>query len=141
MNIGYNYDSLNTNFKGKIIYKNKISKEGQLLQNDFLSMKKDGKTNFEIIKNKTYDLYISENLGNLTLTTNYKKLFVSKPQEYYLVGIKANEKEEDLNLHTNFFRWGLKTFQEHKKDFNGYNNTFEKIKAAIKEFCYEIDIN
>lgn len=122
-----------TNFKGKVIYKNALSTESEKLLQNFLAVKKDGKSNLEMIKNKSYDLFVSDNLGNLTLTTNYKRIFLDKPQEYYLVGLKKDTKPDDLNYETNFFRWSLKAFKEHKKDFNGYNNIFEKIIAAIKE--------
>lgn len=130
MNITLNTN--NTNFNGKIIYKNKISKDGQELLNNFLAIKKDGKTNLQIIKKKSNDLYVSEQQGHLTLSTNFKKLFLNNPIKYYLVGLKKKE-NSDYTIESNFFRWGLKTFQEYKKDLNGYNNTFEKVKAIFNE--------
>lgn len=112
MNITLNTN--NTNFNGKIIYKNKISKDGQELLNNFLAIKKDGKTNLQIIKKKSNDLYVSEQQGHLTLSTNFKKLFLNNPIKYYLVGLKKKE-NSDYTIESNFFRWGLKHFKNTKK--------------------------
>ena len=124
-----------TNFMGKIIYKNDISNESKKLLQNFLASKKDGKTNFEMIKNKSNDLFVSENHGHLTLTTNYRQFYLDEPKEYYLVGLKPDTTSENFKWETSFFRNGLEGFQEHKKNFNGYNNLFEKIIAVIKEYC------
>ena len=124
-----------TNFTGKIIYKNDISNESKKLLQNFLASKKDGKTNFEMIKNKSNDLFVSENHGHLTLTTNYSQFYLDEPKEYYLVGLKPDATSENFKWETSFFRNGLDGFQEHKKNFNGYNNLFEKIIAVIKEYC------
>ena len=124
-----------TNFTGKIIYKNDISNESKKLLQNFLASKKDGKTNFEMIKNKSNDLFVSENHGHLTLTTNYRQFYLDEPKEYYLVGLKPDTTSENFKWETSFFRNGLEGFQEHKKNFNGYNNLFEKIIAVIKEYC------
>lgn len=124
-----------TNFTGKIIYKNDISNESKKLLQNFLASKKDGKTNFEMIKNKSNDLFVSENHGHLTLTTNYRQFYLDEPKEYYLVGLKPDTTSENFKWETSFFRNGLDGFQEHKKNFNGYNNLFEKIIAVIKEHC------
>lgn len=124
-----------TNFMGKIIYKTDISNESKKLLQNFLASKKDGKTNFEMIKNKSNDLFVSENHGHLTLTTNYRQFYLDEPKEYYLVGLKPDTTSENFKWETSFFRNGLEGFQEHKKNFNGYNNLFEKIIAVIKEYC------
>lgn len=123
------------NFKGKFILAENLTQKEIILVNKINNTLYDKKTNTQILRRKSYDIFVKHNEKNhnlLELSTYYKDLWTKEKLNCFISFIDKNDICHNQNIFC--FRSSLNWFEAHKKHNNGYNNWFEKAIAYTKEY-------
>ena len=68
------YKDNNISSKGKVIVRGELSPQNKAFLDDVLNYKKENTSIIDIVKSKSYDVYVSQNCrGCLPLKSSYKK--------------------------------------------------------------------
>lgn len=123
------------NFKGKFIFAENLTKKEIELVNKVNNIFFDKKTNTQILRRKSYDIYVKHNKNNsdlLELNTYYKNIWTGEKQDCFISFINKSNICHKGDIFQ--FRGSLNWFEDYKKSNHGYNNWFEKAIAYAKEY-------
>lgn len=122
-------------FNGKFILAKALSKGEAELVERFNEVVCNKKTNLQVLKRKSYDIFVKRNEKNpelLELTTYYTNYWTKDKTDCFISFIHSDGSR--LNSDVASFRSSLKWFEDYKFEHSGYNSLLEKIGVGIKEF-------
>ena len=121
--------------KGKFIFAENLSQKERQAVSKFMEYALENKTNADIIKSKSYDIYVRKSEFKpdmLRFFVPYMSILSNDKREIFISSLNLNNKTSG---ETGFFLSELKWFEKYKRLVGGYNNWREKISALIKDFC------
>ena len=121
--------------RGTFIFAENLSQKERQAAGKFMEYALGNKTNAEIIRNKSYDIYVRKSEFKpdiLRFFVPFMTIYSNDKREIFISSLNLNNKTRG---ETKFFRSELKWFEKYKKIAGGYNNWREKILVLIKDFC------
>ena len=126
----FNIDSKKRNFQGKFIKLDKFTPTENSRIDKFIKFSLNNITNEKLIKKKPYDIFVLKNNKGVIEFKTYMESTYVEPMYCYIDTLRQGKNEDEIN--TKNFRNSIEWYENYKKEHNGYNGFWEKIKSFFK---------